>query len=71
MSTQKDKRLEDLSDWVSQADAARLRGITRQAISRLVNRGRLTTLSVAGRRLVSRTDVLAFESSPTGRKKSK
>jgi len=54
------RALYDPRDWVSQAAAARLRGVTRQAISRLVRRGRLRTLMIGGRLLVHRVDLLAF-----------
>lgn len=60
----------DLNDWVSQAEAARLRKVTRQAIAKLVATGRLETLEVAGRPLVRRSDVLAFEPNPAGRPKN-
>ncbi|WP_367344935.1 helix-turn-helix domain-containing protein [Stenotrophomonas bentonitica] len=56
-------------DWVSQSEAARLRGTTRQAISRLVERGRLSTLDIGGRRLVRRSEVLQFDPQPAGRKR--
>lgn len=55
------------ADWISQAEAARLRGVTRQAIAKLVRNGRLRTMEVGGRVLVSRADVLAFEPHPAGR----
>lgn len=55
-------------EWMSQSEAARLRGTTRQAIARLVDRGRLETVVVAGRKLVRRSDVLAFDPLPVGRK---
>ena len=54
-------------DWVSQAEASRLRGVSRQAIAKLVANGRLQTLEVGGRVFVSRADVLAFEPNPAGR----
>ena len=58
------------SEWLSQAEAARLRGVSRQAIAKLVRKGRLRTLEVGGHILVSRTDVLNFEPHPPGRPKS-
>jgi excisionase family DNA binding protein len=57
------------ADWLSQAEAAQLRGVTRQAIARLIKRGRLRTLVVGGRTLVSRADVEAFVPRPAGRPK--
>lgn len=46
-----------MKDWISQADAARLRGVSRQAISKLVQKGRLRTLTIGGHVLVHRDDV--------------
>lgn len=60
----------DLADWIAQAEAARLRGVSRQAIAKLVSNGRLRTVAVGGRSFVSRADVLAFEPNPPGRPKS-
>lgn len=60
-----------VEEWISQAEAARLRRVTRQAISRLVRRGRIRAVSVAGRLLVSRADALAFEPQTAGRPKKK
>lgn len=57
----------DDAEWISQAEAARMRGVSRQAIARLVRRGRLRTRFVAGRALVSRTDVLEFQPRSAGR----
>jgi excisionase family DNA binding protein len=48
-------------ELISQADAARLLGITRSAVSYLVDGGRLKAEEVAGRRLVKRSDVLAYK----------
>src|SRR4051812_39844851 len=49
------------ADWVSQAEAARLRGVSRQAIAKLVRHGRLTSVVIGGHTLVSRAEVLAFQ----------
>lgn len=54
-------------EWISQADAARLRRVSRQAISRLIKRGRLATMKVAGYVLVRRKDVLEFKPRSAGR----
>ena len=56
----------DLSDLISQAEAARIRGVTREAIYNLVARGRLNTKEVLGRKYVYRSEVLAFEPAKTG-----
>lgn len=59
----------DPDEWITQAEAARLRNVTRQAIAKLVNGGRLRTLTVGGRTFVNRADVVAFEPNPAGRPK--
>src|SRR3954447_9619325 len=48
-------------DWISQADAARMRGVTRQAIAKLVKANRLRSVVIAGHTLVSRDDVERYE----------
>jgi len=60
----------DLSEWISLAEAARVRGVTRQAVSKLVKQGRLRTLNAGGRFLVHREDVLSFTKKLAGRPKS-
>jgi DNA binding domain, excisionase family len=57
----------DPSDWISQSEAARLRGVSRQAIALLVKRGRLPVLKIGGRALVRRKDVEEFSPDPAGR----
>jgi hypothetical protein len=59
----------DPAEWISQAEASRLRGVSRQAIAKLVANGRLRTLELAGRVVVSRADVLGFAPNPAGRPK--
>ena len=59
------------SDWISQAEAAQLRGVSRQAISSLVRQGRLSSIVVGGHTLVSRAEVLAFQRRATGRRKNR
>jgi excisionase family DNA binding protein len=59
----------DPAEWISQAEAARLRSVTRQAVAKLVGSGRLRTVVIGGRTLVSRADVMAFEPLPAGRPK--
>jgi len=60
-----------LTDWISQSEAARLRGVTRQAIGKLVGQGRLRILVAGGHTLVHKSDVLAFEPKSAGRPKVK
>jgi hypothetical protein len=60
----------DSDKWMSRGDAARARGVSRQAIWELVNRGRLTTCRFKGRVYVSRAEVLGFAPRPRGLKES-
>jgi excisionase family DNA binding protein len=54
-------------DWISQAEAARLRGVSRQAIALLVKRGRLTVFRIGGKLLVNRKEIEKFEPEEPGR----
>ena len=56
----------DTNVWMSKGDAARARGVSRQAIWELVNRGRLTTCRFKGRVYVSRAEVMGFARKPRG-----
>ena len=51
-------------DWISQAEAARIRGVSQQAIVNLIRRGRLTTVNMAGRTVVLRSEVENFIAQP-------
>lgn len=57
------------SELITQADAAKLRGVSLAAINELVRRGRLESFPMFGKTLVKRKDVLAFEPMKTGPKK--
>jgi excisionase family DNA binding protein len=54
-------------EWISQAEAARLRGVSRQAISKLVRKGRFATMRAGPYTLLRRTDVLAYNRQSAGR----
>lgn len=54
-------------DWISQAEAARLRGVSRQAIAKLVRSKRLESVMVGGRVLVNRDQVENFVRRRPGR----
>jgi len=60
----------DPDEWISQAEAARLRKVSRQAIAFLVKKGRLPATKIAGRLLVRRKDVEEFTPEPAGRPKN-
>ena len=57
-----------MSDLISQAEAARRRGVTVNAIGDLIRRGRLRSVEVAGRTLVYASDVEGFEKEKPGPK---
>ena len=61
MSSNLNRRNLDPSRWISQSEAARTRGISRQAVSDLIKRGRLTTLVIAGKTLVLRSEIEKFK----------
>jgi excisionase family DNA binding protein len=69
MSTNLNRDEPPFEDWISQADAARIRGISRQAIRKLVQNGRLKTLKVGGHTFVSRKEILQFSPKQRGRRK--
>ncbi len=48
-------------------DAARLRGVSPQAIGRLIKKGRFRTLQIGGKVLLDRREVLNYKAKPTGR----
>lgn len=50
--------------YISQAEAARIRGISQEAIADLIRRSRLTAVVVAGRTLVLRSEIEAFVAKP-------
>jgi excisionase family DNA binding protein len=60
-----------LDDLISQAEAARLRGVSRQAIRKLVESGRFSVVFVGGRQFVRRSEVLAYSPLQPGRPKKK
>jgi hypothetical protein len=59
----------ELGALITQAQAAKLRGVSRAAISDLVRRGRLRSKVLFGRALVFREEVLEFEREKPGPKR--
>jgi len=57
----------DLSEVVSQREAAKMRGVSIQAIHKLMKRGRFTVIEVSGKRFLLRKEVEAFVPRRTGR----
>jgi hypothetical protein len=58
-------------DWVTASEAARIRGVTRQAIANLMGRGKLRTLVFGQKTFVNRRDVETYVPDPGGRPKKK
>ena len=56
-------------DLISQAEAARLRGVTRAAIQDLVRRDRIRSIELAGRVLVYRSEITNYKKGTPGRPK--
>jgi predicted DNA-binding protein (UPF0251 family) len=55
---------EDSKKYLSQAEAARRRGVSKQAIASLIRRGRITPVEVSGRIVVLRSEVEGFVARP-------
>jgi predicted DNA-binding protein YlxM (UPF0122 family) len=55
---------EKLENYISQAEAARIRGVSKQAIADLIKRGRLSKITLAGRSLVLLSEVKEFVPKP-------
>jgi excisionase family DNA binding protein len=68
MSKKEKKDEGELSDLISQAEAARIRGVSRAAIRDLIRRGRLRSMEIGGRALVYRSEVEYFEKDKPGPK---
>jgi excisionase family DNA binding protein len=60
-----------INDWISQVEAARIRGVSKQAIAKLIARKRLSAREIGGRMLVRRSEVEAFVPMPIGRPRKK
>lgn len=59
------------NDLVTYTTAAQIRGVSLQAISRLVQRGSLTMIEIDGHKFVSRKEVENYKPSIGGRPKGK
>jgi excisionase family DNA binding protein len=53
--------------WVSQSEAARIRGVSPQAIGRLIQKGRFRILRIGGKVLLTRREVEKYKPKRTGR----
>lgn len=61
----------DIDDWISQVEAARIRNVSKQAIAKLIHRKRLSAREIGGRMLVRRSEIVAFVPMPIGRPRKK
>jgi excisionase family DNA binding protein len=52
--------------WISQSEAAKMRGVSRQAIANLVKKDRFRTLKIGGKTLLHRQDVETYQDKPPG-----
>jgi len=68
MSTNKEKIF---ASWITQAEAARLRGVSRQAIHNLIKKGRIKTLKIASVVFVDKESIQNYASQNVGRPKKK
>lgn len=57
----------DPSEWITQSEAARLRGVSRQAINKLVRKGSFNTIEIGGIQFIKRVDVNSFLVQEPGR----
>jgi excisionase family DNA binding protein len=57
----------DSDDMITQAEAARIRGVSEEAIRYLVKRGRFKIFKIGGKIFLSRKEVEAFKPSVGGR----
>ncbi len=67
MSTDSSNESDPSGEWISQAEAARIKGVSRQAINKLVRNGRLRSMRIGGHVLVHRLDLESFQPQPSGR----
>jgi excisionase family DNA binding protein len=63
-STTNEREFDNPEDWISQAEAARVRGVSQQAIKNLIVRKRLQSLKIGGKILVRRSEVESFVAQP-------
>jgi excisionase family DNA binding protein len=54
-------------EWISQAEAARIRRVSRQAIARLIKKGRFRVLRIGGKTLLNRSEVEEYAPEQPGR----
>ena len=60
----------DPADLITQAEAARIRGVSHQTISYLRKQGRIRSFEIGGRLFVLRSEVVNYKPKPGGRPKN-
>lgn len=63
--------LKELHDLITQSEAARMRGVSREAICGLVARGKLSVVEIGGRKFVKRREVENYTPGIGGRPPNK
>jgi hypothetical protein len=65
------RRVKEVTDWVTQKEAADERGVELNVVGNWVARGRVSHKDAYGKRLVSRSEVLNYQPSKGGRPSKK
>jgi excisionase family DNA binding protein len=63
--------MKDLEDLITQAEAARIRGVTRTAIAGLIARGNLSVVEIGGQKFLRRAEVEKYKPQAAGRPATK
>lgn len=58
-------------DWLSIAQVADMRGVTRQAISKLIKKGKINHIEIGGHILVHKDELKSYQPGKPGRPKGK
>lgn len=56
-------------EWITQAEAARIRGVSRQAINKLIKKGRIKSMQIATVTFVDKNEIKNFLAHTSGRPK--
>jgi Helix-turn-helix domain len=57
----------NLNDLITQADAARLRGVSRASVNELVRKGRFRRVQIGGKTFLLKSEVLSYVPETGGR----
>jgi len=59
------------SDYLSISQVAKIRGVTRQAISKLIKKGKIECVKIGGHILIHKDDLIKFKPGYPGRPRKK